>query len=73
MTNEQMAILKARAIAIKMQEAVKILEELNKKIDLMRDWRSKKSLNFTKEQESEYNELIRKDRELSKKIRELTE
>lgn len=68
-----MAIVKARAIVIKMQEAVKTLEELNKKSDLMWDWWGKSSLNFTKEQESEYDGLLEKAEELNNKLKELTE
>lgn len=71
MTNEQMAIIKARAIVIKMQEAVKVLEELNEKSDLMWDWWSENSLNFTEEQYSEYLELYNKSEELDKKIKDL--
>ena len=71
MTNEQMAIVKARAIVIKMQEAVKTLEELNEKSDLMWDWWSENVLNFTQEQYSEYLELYNKSKELDKKIKDL--
>lgn len=71
MTNEQMAIVKARAIVIKMQETVKVLEELNEKKDLMWDWWSENLLNFTEEQDSEYLELYNKSKELDKKIKDL--
>ena len=71
MTNEQMAIVKARAIVIKMQETVKALEELNKKSDLMWDWWSENLLNFTEEEYSEYLELYNKTEELDKKIKDL--
>lgn len=71
MTNEQMAIIKARAIVVKMQEAVKVLEELNEKSDLMRDWWSENLLNFTEEQDTEYLELYVKSKELDKKIKDL--
>lgn len=66
-----MAIVKARAIVIKMQEAVKTLEELNEKSDLMWDWWSENVLNFTQEQYSEYLELYNKSKELDKKIKDL--
>lgn len=72
MTNEQMVIIKARAIVIKMQEAVKVLEELNEKSDLMWDWWRENSLNFTEDQDSEYLELYIKAEELYKKIKDLT-
>lgn len=72
MTNEQMAIVKARAIVIKMEEAVKVLEELNEKSDLMWDWWSENSLNFTEEQDTEYLELYAKSKELNKKIKDLS-
>lgn len=71
MTNEQMAIVKARAIIIKMEEAVKVLEELNEKSDLMWDWWSENLLNFTEKQDSEYLELYNKSKELDKKIKDL--
>lgn len=71
MTNEQMAITKARAIVIKMQEAIKVLEELDEKSDLMWDWWSENLLNFTEEQDSEYFELYIKSKELDKKIKDL--
>lgn len=73
MTNEQMAIIKARAIIIKMQDAVKVLEELKEKSDLMWDWWSENLLNFTEEQDSEYLDLYIKSKELDKKIKELAE
>lgn len=72
MTNEQMAIIKARAIIIKMQEAVKVLEELNEKSDLMWDWGLTKTFDFTEDQDSEYLELYIKAEELHKKIKDLT-
>lgn len=72
MTNEQMAIIKARAIVIKMQEAVKVLEELNEKSDLMWDWGLTKTFGFTEDQDSEYLELYIKAEELYKKIKDLT-
>ena len=72
MTNEQMAIVKARAIIIKMEEAVKLLEELNEKSDLMWDWWSENLLNFTEEQNTEYLELYAKSKELDKKIKDLS-
>jgi hypothetical protein len=72
MTNEQMAIVKARAIVIKMEETVKVLEELNEKSDLMWDWWSENSLNFTEEQDTEYLELYAKSKELDKKIKDLS-
>ena len=68
-----MAIVKARAIVVKIQEAVKILEESNEKSDLMWDWWSENSLNFTEEQYTEYLELYAKSKELDKKLKELTE
>lgn len=71
MTNEQMAIVKARAIVIKMQETVKALEELDEKSDLMWDWWSENLLNFTEKQDSEYLELYNKSKELGKKIKDL--
>ena len=71
MTNEQMAIVKARTIIIKMEEAVKVLEELNEKSDLMWDWWSENLLNFTEEQDSEYLELYIKSEALDKKIKDL--
>ena len=66
-----MAIVKARAIIIKMEEAVKVLEELNEKSDLMWDWWSENLLNFTEKQDSEYLELYNKSKELDKKIKDL--
>lgn len=66
-----MAIIKARAIVIEMQEAVKVLEELNEKSDLMWDWWSENLLNFTEAQDSEYLELYNKTKELDKKIKDL--
>lgn len=71
MTNEQMAIVKARTIIIKMEEAVKALEELNEKSDLMRDWWFTKTFDFTEDQDSEYLELYIKSKALNKKIKDL--
>lgn len=71
MTNEQMAIVKARAIVIKMQEVVKALEELNEKSDLMWDWWLTKTFDFTEYQDSEYLELYIKSKALDKKIKDL--
>lgn len=71
MTNEQMAIIKARAIVIKMQEAVKVLEELKGKSYLLRSWWSENLLNFTEEQDLEYLELYIKSKELDKEIKDL--
>lgn len=73
MTNEQMAIIKARAIIIKLEEAVKILEDADKKSVLMWDWWNKTEINFTEEQDTEYLYLYIKSRALDKKIKELTE
>lgn len=66
-----MAIVKARTIIIKMEEAVKVLEELNEKSDLIWDWWSENLLNFTEEQDSEYLELYIKSKALDKKIKDL--
>lgn len=68
-----MAIVKARAIVVKMQEAVKILEELNKKSDQMFTWWEDSVLHFNQEQGKEYLELCEKSIELDKKLKELTE
>lgn len=73
MTNEQMAIIKARAIIIKLEEAVKILEEADNKSVLMWDWWNKSTINFTEDQKTEYTELYKKSQALDKKIKELTE
>lgn len=73
MTNEQMAIVKARAIIIKMEEAVKILEELDQKSNQMFTWWNDSIVHFNQEQNKEYLELCEKDKELSKKLKELTE
>lgn len=66
-----MAIVKARAIVIKMQEVVKALEELNEKRDLMWDWWLTKTFDFTEDQDSEYLELYIKSKALDKKIKDL--
>lgn len=73
MTNEQMAIIKARAIIIKLEEAVKIFEDADKKSVLMCDWWDKTEINFTEEQYSEYLDLYIKSKTLNKKIKELAE
>ncbi len=73
MTNEQMAIIKARAIIIKLEEAVKILEDADRKSVLMCDWWYKTEINFTEEQDSEYLDLYIKSKTLNKKIKELAE
>lgn len=68
-----MAIVKARAIIIKMEEAVKILEELDQKSNQMFTWWNDSIVHFNQEQNKEYLELCEKDKELSKKLKELTE
>lgn len=73
MTNEQMAIIKARAIIIKMQDAVKVLEELDEKSDQMFTWWNDSIIHFNQEQNKEYAELLEKSEELNEKLKELTE
>lgn len=73
MTNEQMAIVKARAIVIKMQDAVKVLEELDEKSNQMFTWWNYSIIHFNQEQNKEYAELLEKSEELSKKLKELAE
>lgn len=73
MTNEQMAIVKARAIIIKMQDAVKVLEELDEKSNQMFTWWNDSIVLFNREQNKEYLELYEKSEELNKKLKELTE
>lgn len=73
MTNEQMAIVKARAIIIKMEEAVKVLEELDEKSDQMFTWWNDSFVHFNQEQYKEYLKLYEKSKTLDKKLKELTE
>lgn len=73
MTNEQMAIVKARAIVIKLQEAVKILKELDEKSEQMLTWWNDSIIHFNQGQNKEYAELCDKSEELAKKLKELTE
>ncbi|ASJ80011.1 hypothetical protein [Lactococcus phage PLgY-30] len=73
MTNEQMAIVKARAIVIKTQEAVKVLEELPEKSNQMLTWWNDSIIHFNQEQSKEYLGLYEKTKELDKKLKELTE
>lgn len=73
MTNEQMAIIKARAIVIKMQDAVKVLEELDEKSNQMFTWWNDSIIHFNREQNKEYLELYEKSEELNKQLKELTE
>lgn len=71
MTNEQIAIAKARAIVIKMQEAIKSLEELSEKSNQMFTWWNDSIIHFNQEQSKEYLELYNKSKELDKKIKDL--
>lgn len=71
MTNEQMAIIKARAIIIKMQDAVKVLEELDQKSNQMFTWWNDSIVHFNQEQNKEYLELYKKSIELDKEIKDL--
>lgn len=73
MTNEQVAIVKARAIIIKLQEAVKILKELDEKSEQMLTWWNDSIIHFNQEQNKEYLGLYEKTEELDKKLKELTE
>lgn len=68
-----MAIVKARAIIIKMEEAVKILEEVDKDSVKMWNWWDKTILHFNMKQFEEYNMLYEKSEALDKKLKELTE
>ena len=73
MTNEQMAIIKVRAIAIKMEEAIKVLEKADEMSVQMWDWWDKTILHFTKDQYLEYTELYEKIQALNKKLKEIAE
>lgn len=73
MTNEQLAIVKARAIIIKMEEAVKILEEVDKDSIKMWDWWDKTILHFNPKEFGQYDMLYEKSKTLDKKLKELTE
>lgn len=68
-----MAIVKARAIVIKMQDAVKVLEELDEKSNQMFTWWNDSIIHFDQEQNKEYLEIYEKSKELSNKLKELAE